>query len=82
MNEFLEFQSKWQLITMEEKMRIAMQTDSYNNQGVLAYNSGNIQKAIEYFEKALTIMPINDDALSNLVICYKRNENYDTIPLL
>ena len=44
MNEFLEFQSKWQLITMEEKMRIAMQTDSYNNQGVLAYNSGNIQK--------------------------------------
>jgi hypothetical protein len=82
MNEFLEFQSKWQLMSMEEKMRIAMQTDSYNNQGALTYKSGDIQKAIEYFEKALAIMPINDDTLSNLIICYKHNEDYYKIPLL
>ncbi|WP_404981206.1 tetratricopeptide repeat protein [Capnocytophaga granulosa] len=82
MKEVLEFNRKWQAMPLEEKMRIAMQTDSYNNQGALSLHSGNIEQAISYFEKALEIMPINDDALHNLIICYKRKEEYGKIPPL
>mgnify|MGYP001641067565 CR=1 FL=1 len=82
MKEFLEFNRRWQAVPLEEKMRIAMQTDSYNNQGVFALRSGDIEQSIMYFQRALQIMPINDDALYNLITCYKKKGEYEKIPLL
>lgn len=82
MKEFLEFNRRWQAVPLEEKMRIAMQTDSYNNQGVFALRSGDIEQSIIYFQRALQIMPINDDALHNLITCYKKKGEYEKIPLL
>jgi tetratricopeptide (TPR) repeat protein len=68
---FKTFTDKWNTsMLMHEKIQIAMQSDNINNQGVSAYNEGDILGAIKYYEKAISIMPNNDDALENLRICF------------
>lgn len=76
-DRFKTFISKWNTsMGMQEKMQIAIQSDAINNQGAELYEVGNLSGAIEYFEKALIIMPNNDDALKNLKICYTEIGNY------
>lgn len=73
---FKDFTAKWKKgMTINEKMAIAMQSDTINNEGVIAYKNGNIDKAIDFFEKALKIMPNNDDSLKNLKQCYFKTGN-------
>lgn len=73
---FKSFTQKWNgNMSINEKISIAMQTDTANNQGVLAYNNGDLHLAIQCYEKALSIMPNNDDALKNLRICYSKIGN-------
>lgn len=76
-DNFKEFTHKWNTnMPMQEKMQIAMQSDMINNKGANAYNQGDIQMAISYFEQALKLMPNNDDALKNLRICYSKTGSY------
>jgi tetratricopeptide (TPR) repeat protein len=68
---FKAFDLKWKTtMPMHQKMQIAMQSDDLNNKGAHAYNDDEYQKAIRYFEQALSIMPNNDDALKNLKLSY------------
>lgn len=77
-DNFKAFTQRWNTsMPMNEKIIIAMQTDNITNQGVDAYNSGNIQEAIRLYEQVLTIMPNNDDALKNLRICYSEIGRHD-----
>jgi tetratricopeptide (TPR) repeat protein len=70
-DNFKNFVQKWNInMPMQEKMKIAMQSDSINNQGANSYEEGNLPAAIRYFEQALALMPNNDDALKNLKLCY------------
>lgn len=70
-DNFKDFTHKWNTsMSMQEKMQIAMQSDTINNKGANAYNGGNLEMAITYFEEALKLMPNNDDALKNLRLCY------------
>lgn len=76
-DSFENFIERFSKMAMPEKMQIAMQTDLINNQGADAYENGNIELAIEKFQQALKIMPINDDALINLCRCYTRIGDYE-----
>lgn len=76
-DSFKGFIKKFSSMSMTDKMQIAMQTDAVNNRGVDAWNNGNIELAIECFNQALQIMPINEDALINLARCYTKIENYE-----
>jgi tetratricopeptide (TPR) repeat protein len=70
-DSFKSFTHKWNTnMPMQEKMQIALQSDTINNKGAVAYNNDNVSGAIKYFEQALTVMPNNDDALKNLKMCY------------
>lgn len=84
-NEFedlIEFQQKWNSLDIVEKQKIARETDRINNIGADFYNQDNFNEAIKYFQMALEVMPTNDDALKNLVICYKYIGEFDKIPAL
>ena len=61
------------------KLDLADKTDNLNNIGNDYYESGDINNAILYYNKALDIYPINDDALKNLIVCYKKTGEYDKI---
>ena len=61
------------------KFNLADKTDKLNNIGNDYYESGDFNKAILYYNKALDIYPINDDALKNLIVCYKKTAEYDKI---
>ncbi len=75
-DNFIIFTHKWNTsMPMQEKMQIAMQSDSLNNKGAHAYNDDDYHNAIKYFEQALVIMPNNDDALKNLKLCYSETGN-------
>ncbi|MDN5201215.1 hypothetical protein QQ008_07575 [Fulvivirgaceae bacterium BMA10] len=70
--EIRNFVQKWtSQWPMDIKMSIASKTDELNNIGADFYGRDDITNAIRYFNQALDIMPINDDALKNLVICYR-----------
>lgn len=73
----MNYKQKWETETsMQQKMMIAMQSDNLNNQGCDSYENGNTDLAINYFNQALQIMPINDDALLNLTRSYNRKGKY------
>jgi len=77
-DNFKNFAHRWNVdMPMDEKMRIAMQSDLINNQGAYLFKDGDLDSAIQYFEKALKLMPINDDALKNLIRCHNINGNYE-----
>jgi tetratricopeptide (TPR) repeat protein len=59
------------------KIDLAQQTDDLNNLGVDCYEENDIENAIIYYNKALEIYPINDDALKNLIVCYKETGNFE-----
>ena len=68
---FKNFTHKWDTeISFIEKLKIASKSDALNNKGAHALNDYDIINAIEYFNHALEIMPNNDDASKNLLICY------------
>lgn len=79
-NSFAEIQTflqKWnEEYSVEKKIRIAQKSDELNNKGCEYYNNDDYENAILYFNKALEVMPINDDALKNLKICYKVTWNF------
>ncbi|WP_051224557.1 tetratricopeptide repeat protein [Flavobacterium tegetincola] len=82
LNEYSEFDNfknfiqRWNTtMSMPEKMQIAGQSDEVNNRGANAYRNDDITSAISFFEQAIKLMPNNDDALKNLIICYGRNGN-------
>lgn len=77
-DNFKAFTQRWNTsMPMNEKMLIAMQSDNLNNQGVYAYEAGDILGAIRFYEQALGLMPNNDDALKNLRICYTKIGRHD-----
>lgn len=80
--ELIKFQQTWNSISMVDKQQIARETDRVNNMGVECYNQDNFADAIKYFKMAVKIMPMNDDALKNLIICYKYTGELDKIPAL
>jgi tetratricopeptide (TPR) repeat protein len=77
--ELLKFQEKWNTMTMTEKQQIAHETDRLNNIGAHYYNEDNFAEAINYFKMALKVMPTNNDALKNLIICYKYTGEFEKI---
>lgn len=77
--ELLKFQEKWSTMTLTEKQQIAHETDRLNNIGAHYYNEDNFDDAIKYFKMALKVMPINNDALKNLIICYKYIGEFEKI---
>ena len=79
--EMITFQNKWNSMPMEDKMKIAAETDASNNIGAQFYNDDNINEAISHFKIALRIMPINDDALKNLINCYQYLGKVDKVAL-
>jgi len=74
--EILIFLNKFRTQPMSVKMALAQKTDELNNTGVSYYEQDDIVNAIAYYNKALEIYPINDDALKNLVVCYRETGNY------
>ncbi len=77
--ELLQFQQKWSMMTIDEKQQIAHETDRINNIGAQYYNQDNFDQAIKNFKMALKIMPTNNDALKNLIICYKYTGEFEKI---
>jgi len=79
-DNFLNFIQKWNSsMPMKDKMSIAIKSDKLNNKGAVAYNEDDYENAINYFEQAIRMMPNNDDALTNLRICYKATRDYDKL---
>lgn len=70
------FDSLFKQMTMNEKLKIAAESDHLNNLGVMEFKNGDIQNAINSYEKALFLMPINDDALINLAACFNKFREY------
>lgn len=69
---------KWQSeFPMDVKIAIARKTDELNNIGAAYYNEDDLINAIHYFNEALEVMPINDDALENLAICYRMTNDFE-----
>lgn len=76
LKEIQAFVDKWRKeFPPNVKMAIADKTDELNSMGVRYYNQNDLANAIIYFNKAVEVMPFNDDALKNLVLCYKRTNN-------
>ena len=70
-DSFKQFVASWNnSIPMNKKLEIAVKSDSLNDMGTVSHNSGNTDKAIEFYKQALLVMPNNDDALNNLRNCY------------
>lgn len=65
------FLTQFSTLSRERKIELASKTDEFNNRGVDYYEEGDKEKAILFYNKALEIYPINDDALKNLIICYR-----------
>jgi tetratricopeptide (TPR) repeat protein len=75
---FITFIKNWNTkLAWKEQMSIAVHSDNLVNQGVDTFDKGDIMGAIQFYEKALEIMPNNDDALKNLKICYSKIGKYD-----
>jgi tetratricopeptide (TPR) repeat protein len=69
----LRYIEKWNNeFPLEEREKIAKQTNAINDKGCSYFEFGDIDSAIDYFNQALQIMPINSDALKNLAICYTK----------
>jgi tetratricopeptide (TPR) repeat protein len=79
--EILKFQNKWSLMPMDDKINIARETDRVNNIGAKYYNDDNFDEAIKHFKMALSIMPSNNDAIENLISCYKYLGQLDKVAL-
>jgi len=75
---FKEFYHKWDReFSFEDKKKIAEEADVVNNIGYDFFIKGSFHIAIDCFNQALQIMPINSDSLKNLVTCYTLKEKYE-----
>lgn len=79
--EINSFLSRFRTLQMSVKTQLAQQTDQLNNLGVDCYENDDIENAIKYYNKALEIYPINDDALKNLIVCYREIGDYKRMQL-
>lgn len=59
------------------RIEIATKTDELNNIGVDYYEDDDIVNAIKYYNKALDIFSLNDDALKNLIVCYRDINDFE-----
>lgn len=75
--EINQFLTQFKSFSREKKYELAAKTDELNNRGVDCYEVGDKVKAIMFYNKALEIYPINDDALKNLIICYRDTNQLD-----
>lgn len=75
LEEIQSFLEKFHSLPMNIKRELVEKTDELNNIGVDYYEKNDTANAIIYYKKALDIYPINDDALKNLIICYKETNN-------
>jgi tetratricopeptide (TPR) repeat protein len=79
-DNFKNFIHKWNsVLSMDEKLPIAIESDRINNHGTNLYNNEDLTGAIQYFEEAIKLMPNNNDALKNLKICYKKIGEQDKV---
>jgi tetratricopeptide (TPR) repeat protein len=77
---FKSFTNKWMNeMNMIEKISIAGKTDKLHNQGIELLNKNYVDEALIYFIEALKVMPNNDDALRNLLICYRRKNDIEKL---
>lgn len=65
------------LLPRERKVEIMTKTDELNNKGVDYYEEDDLTNAIKYYNKALDIFSLNDDALKNLIICYREINDFE-----
>jgi tetratricopeptide (TPR) repeat protein len=75
-NQLLEYLHTFRMLPIDVKKAIAAETDRINNLGVDSFESNDIQGAISYYNKALSTFPLNDDALKNLIVCYRLVGDY------
>ena len=59
------------------RIEIATKTDELNNIGVDYYEDDDILNAIKFYNKALDIFSLNDDALKNLIVCYGEINDFE-----
>lgn len=76
LEEMQAFFNKFRSLPRDIKMTIAQSTDTLNNIGVHYFHEDDIENAINYYNKALEVFPLNDDALKNLVVCYRVTNKY------
>ena len=74
--EINSFLNRFKTLPMDKRVDLAQKTDALNNTGVDYYEEGDILRAILFYKKALEIYPINDDALKNLIICYRETNEF------
>lgn len=61
----------------ERKIEIMTKTDELNNIGVDYYKEDDLINSIKFYNKALDIFSLNDDALKNLIICYRELNDFE-----
>ncbi len=64
-------------IPQNVRIETATKTDELNNIGVDYYEDDDIANAIKFFNKALDIFSLNDDALKNLIVCYRAKYDFE-----
>lgn len=70
---FKNFEYRWNsTMPRHEKIAIALKTDEIFTRGAKLYEDDDIQGAVQAFEEALKVMPINDDALKFLSSYYSQ----------
>ncbi|MBO7346025.1 MAG: tetratricopeptide repeat protein, partial [Bacteroidales bacterium] len=74
--KLIEYKNKYDASSFEKKVEINLETDRLNNLGCDCYKIGNVPAAINFYNQALQVKPINDDALLNLTICYTKQGRY------
>lgn len=75
--EITDFLNQFKTLPTNTKIELAGKTDQLNNIGVDYYERNDVHNAIIYYNKALEVYPINDDALKNLVVCYRESGNFE-----
>ena len=79
--EINSFLNRFKTLPITVKTQLAQQTDQLNNLGVDCYENDDIENAIDYYNRALEIYPINDDALKNLIVCYREIGDFKKMQL-
>lgn len=77
-NTLLNYNTKFNKMSINEKMKIAAETDNLASIGNFFYRNNDIQSAISHYHLALLSHPLNNDALQNLYVCYEElNMSYN-----
>lgn len=76
LNEFdsaFHFYKKAELVSDQYNQSLAEQERLYNRLGTMHYETGDFRQAINYFEKALTLLRVNDPFFKEFSVNYKNN---------